>query len=236
MAKGFLSWGDVALERKGKGSSGKDEYLWLKSGNKYKVRTVHKAVHFWKYFHRDDQGRLRTAITEDPRTCPIAATHPGLAEKASERYAIYVIDRSDQQVKIMEAPRSVFSPMRQRYETNGKKPGGGADGSDWEIQVVGAGINTRYTTIYIEDTPLTKDEITKLKVELDGDKDKLKKIYAVHTPEEIEKRLFAPWSEIMKSGQSNDVTMDSNGTVDSDADTFIDTEKSNDEVDEIDLW
>lgn len=105
-----------------------------------------------------------------------------------------------------------------------------------EIQVVGAGINTRYTTIYIEDTPLTKDEITKLKVELDGDKDKLKKIYAVHTPEEIEKRLFAPWSEIMKSGQSNDVTMDSNGTVDSDADTFIDTEKSNDEVDEIDLW
>ena len=123
-------WGGVAPDKRG---HGKPMYLWLKSGNKYRIRPLLLPIEFYKYFNRKD-GRARFAICDDPATCPVAAKHTEL-QKPSSRYAIYVIDRSDQQVKIMEAPRSVFSPMRQRYETNGKKPGGGADGSDWRFRL-----------------------------------------------------------------------------------------------------
>ncbi|MCD6435317.1 MAG: hypothetical protein J7L15_02915 [Clostridiales bacterium] len=193
MAKGFEDWAVVAQEKKGKGSAGKDDYLWLKSGNKYRVRPIHKTVHFWKYFHRDDQNRLRTAITEDPDTCPIAATHAGLREKASERYAIYVIDRADGKLKIMEGPKSVFMPFRKRWEVSGKSPGGSVDGGDWQIEIVGSGKNTSYTSTYVEDTPLTAEELAIIQDAMKDGNSRLLDIYDDHTPEEIEKRLFSDW-------------------------------------------
>jgi hypothetical protein len=200
---GYVDWGDVATRKDSEGGGTKIEYLWLKSGNKYTFRPVHMAVHLWKYFHRDSSGRLRTAICGDPDTCPVAAAHPELG-RPSERYAIYVIDREDGKLKVMEGPKTAFFPFRQRWEATKKNPGSSTEGGDWQITVSGKNKNTTYSSIYLEDAALTKEEVVMIKEAMAEKKNKLTTIYKENTPEEIEKRLFGEW-------ETNDSNSDSSG-------------------------
>ena len=187
----YVQWEAVGPETSNK--TGKLEYLRLKSGNTYRVRPLYYPVDFYKYFHRKD-GRLRTAIVKDPRSCPVRAAHSEL-NKPSKRYAILVLDRTDNsKVKILEAPLSVFKPLRDHYNATGKKPGGGNDGSDWQIKVEGQKLSTNYSVIYLADAPLTDDEKAKIKDAVDGDQEILEKIYAADDPETIEKKLFGEWN------------------------------------------
>ena len=185
---GYLEWGDVGSEK-----TTKTTYLWLKSGNKYKVRPLHKCVPVYKYFYRNQEGRLRTAICEDPANCPVGDKHPEL-QTPSERYAMYVIDREDGVIKVMEGPKTLFIPFKHRYQATKKSPGGDKNGSDWYIEVTGSGKKTKYICTYLEDTPLTASEKNSLQEEWGGEKDKLRKIYKPHTSEEIEQRLFGEWN------------------------------------------
>jgi hypothetical protein len=201
---GFTEWCDVAPKKESTNSSNADrpEYLWLKSGSTYRVRPVHLPVHFYKFFLRKD-GKLRTALCEDPKNCSVLATHPEL-KAPNGRYAIYVIDREDGKLKIMEAPRTVFLPMRKRCEQVGVKPGG-KDGGDWAIEVSGSGLKTEYSTTYLTDTPFTDAEKKMINEEFKEDKAKLAKLYKPHTEEQIEKRLFGDWENTSNKGavQSN---------------------------------
>ncbi|HDZ25300.1 hypothetical protein LCGC14_1212590 [marine sediment metagenome] len=199
---GYVDWPDVAPPESG--GTEKVEYLRLRSGQKYKIRPVHKPVHFFKYFYRNEKGELRTAICEDPDTCPVGASHDDLGSPSS-RYAIHVFDRADGKLKVMEGPKTVFLPFRQRFEVTGKDPAGSTTGGDWAVDIQGTGKATKYTLTYIEDTPLNKDEITAVQeqgVVESGDQDgRLKIIYKSHSPEIIEKRLFA---ETLNDNQSSD--------------------------------
>ena len=190
---GYLEWNNVAtgVERS---DSTKVDFLWLKSGGKYRIRPIHLAVSFFKYFHRDGNGKLRTAICSDPDTCSVLASHPDL-KKPGQRYAIFVIDRADNKIKVMEGPKTVFVPFRKRFEVTQTSPGGAKDGGDWLIEVAGSGKKTTYSSTYIEDTPLTKDEREMLKDFLEEDKEKLKKIYKADSVEDIERKLFGEWEE-----------------------------------------
>jgi hypothetical protein len=164
------------------------DFLRLQSGNSYKIRPVFEPVKFFKYFHKN-AGKLKTAICGKPDACKVRMDHPEL-KKPSLRFAAYVIDRADNKVKILEAPQSVFRPIGARLGLTGQNPGGGKDGSDWQITVTGTGLNTTYAVDYIQQTPLNQEERDLIKEALDGDKEKLKKLYKVDSAEQIEEKLF----------------------------------------------
>ena len=179
------------------GSGELSDFLRLKSGQSYKIRPILESVKFFKYFHKNN-GKLITAICGNPNTCPVKDKHPDL-KKPSLRFAAYVIDRADGKVKILEAPQSVFRPIGASLEMTGKNPGGGADGSDWYIKVSGTGLNTTYDVGFIQHSPLTPEEKILVREALKGendefDKEKLKKLYKIDTPAEIEEKLFGEGS------------------------------------------
>lgn len=203
----YIDWGEVAPQRDGlPGTDEKNvQFLWLKSGNTYKIRPIHLPVHFYKYFHKH-LGKLRVSICGDPDMCPVRVSHPEL-DKPKERYAIFVLDRADDKIKVMEGPRSVFLPMRKRSEATGKKPGG-KEGGDWQIEITGSGLRTEYSITYLEDTVFSNEEKEKIKKALGGDRQRLKKIFEIDSSEEIERKLFGSLENI-SSNTTEDVKTDS---------------------------
>lgn len=181
----YVQWGSVPEDSNG---GDKSEFLKLRTGNKYQIRPVFDPVKFFRYFHKYE-GKFRTAICDKPDVCPVRDRHPEL-KKPSMRYAAYVIDRADGKIKILEAPQSVFRPIGSTFESTGKNPGSGKDGSDFQIKVTGTGLNTKYDVAWAGSTPLTVEERATLKEALDGDMKRLQKLYKVDTPEEIEAKLF----------------------------------------------
>jgi hypothetical protein len=182
----YVQWDSVP---KDSGNTGeKSDFLRLEGGRTYKIRPIFNPIKFFKYFHKNN-GRLRTAICSKPEVCPVRDRHPEL-KKPSLRYVAYVIDREDNKVKILEAPQSVFRPIGSSLEATGKNPGSSKDGSDWQIKVVGKGLNTTYEVAWAGATPLSEAEKEMIKEALDGDTKKLKKIYKTDTSEEIEEKLF----------------------------------------------
>lgn len=201
----FVQWNDVASGNNSGGDGSKNDFLKLESGNSYKIRPLFYPIQFWKYFHKHNE-KLRTAICEDPDTCPVRASHPELG-KAALRFAAYVIDRADGKIKILEAPQSVFRPIGNRAEATNKNPGDITEGSDWIIKVSGQGMKKRYEVTYLDQTPLSSAEKSLVKEALNGDKNKLKSIYPSDSPEKIEKKLFGDFSnnEEDSSGISSEV-------------------------------
>jgi len=211
--EGYLEWSDIP-ENESKSTQKKHEYLWLKSGKKYRVRPVHYAVPLFKYFHRDAKGMLRTALCPDPDKCEVALAHPEL-KKPSRRYAIYVIDREDGKLKIMEGPKSVFLPLKKRFEATGKNPGGSDTGGDWQIEITGKGQkNTTYSVVFLEDTPLSGEEKQLVKEVMEDEKRLFKNIYKVNTPEEIEKRLFGEYENKDNDSKSSTAFIENNNSQD----------------------
>lgn len=181
----YIQWGSVSNDGNG---GEKSEFLKLKTGNTYRIRPVLDPVKFYKYFHKHE-GKLRTAICDKPDICPVRDKYPDL-KKPSLRYAAYVIDRADGKIKILEAPQSVFRPIGSTYESTGKNPGSGTDGSDFQVKVTGTGLATKYEVAWAGSTPLTAEERESLKEALDGDMKKLQKLYKVDSAEKIEEKLF----------------------------------------------
>jgi hypothetical protein len=182
------------------GSAKKVDFLKLTSGGTYRIRPIYQPVRFWKYFNKKGD-RLRTAICSDADTCSIRDRYPDL-KKPSLRYAAVVIDRADGKVKIIEAPKMVFSPLGNHMDVTGKNPGSSKDGYDFQIKVVGKGLNTRYEVTPINNTPLTADEMKLIQATIGGDvKTVLADMFRVDTPEQIEKKLFG---EIESSGATED--------------------------------
>jgi hypothetical protein len=194
MSVDYSEWDKVAGENEagtsGGGGGGKVAYLKLKGT--HTVRPVHKPVEFYKWFHLND-GKLRTAITRDDEVIRQVMQDHDELKKPSHRYAIYVFDRDDGELKIMEAPVSVFRYFRIRYDATGQTPGG-KDGGDWQITVTGSGPkNTRYSAKYLKDAPLTKEEAGEIQKLLKEEDRLLTSRYKSHDVEGIEKRLFGEW-------------------------------------------
>ena len=190
---GYVQWGEV------KTGNGGTEFLQLKSGVTKTVRPIMKLIHFQKFFHKPEGGKLRTAVVSDEVSAQMMVNHPEL-KKPANRFVIYVIDREDEKVRIMEFPVTVYKAFSDRFEATGKNPAGGAEDGDYRIKVSGSGMTTSYTTTFLDNSPLTEKEKELIKEELGGDKEKLLKIYKFNTVEEAEKKLFSSEEE---EGSSN---------------------------------
>jgi hypothetical protein len=186
---GFVQW------KHDSNGEGKTDFLTLKSGSTYKIRPLLEAYNFNKYFHKID-GKMRTAVVDDEVVSQLAAKYPSELNKPANRYAMYVIDRNDEnKIKIMEFPISVYKAFCNSFDATKRKPGSRQDGSDWLIKKTGTGLNTSYETTFVDYTPLTEDEYEKFKKVLGGDLQRIAAIFPFSTLEEAEKKLFGPEEE-----------------------------------------
>lgn len=184
---GLVDWQDVDPKPQSAGDN-KDKYLRLEAGKKYRIRPCGKPLQIHRYYVTDATGKTRSAITEDPKTCIIKQKYPN--EEAKPRYAINVIDRADGKIKILEAPPSVFRPMKEWAEATSKDPGG-IDGADFAVSVEvpnGDKRRTIYKTMALVPTILSEEEVTYVK----GNKHKLPEIYKPTPQDKIESVLFGP--------------------------------------------
>ena len=149
---GQVDWDSVDMPR----NRTKVNFLRLKSGNTYTVRLFHKPIPVNRYYVQGPGGKSRSAICENPDTCPVALTR---GVKPKSRYGIIVLDRGDKnEVKVLEAPAGVFKDFKKFYDTNQIDPGGN-EGPDFVISVVGEGLNTRYEVAYkMGSKPFTPEE------------------------------------------------------------------------------
>jgi len=137
-------------------------FLKLEPNRSYKVRFVGKPCEIWKYWIERSDGQVRRAITEDPKTCIIAKKH---GEKPKQRFAVQCFDRADGKLKILEAPISVFKSIAAWYNESGVEPGSKGAG-DFAIKVERVGNdpkNTRYTVMFLNYVPFTKEEVETFK-------------------------------------------------------------------------
>ena len=103
--------------------------LTLTPGFRHTIRLIHRPVKFWRSVGVD--GRSRIISTES------AQKVAGDVPRALCRYAVNVIDRADQQVKVLEGPERLFMELRRCHELTGVELGG-ADAFDINIEVSAA--------------------------------------------------------------------------------------------------
>ena len=133
-------------------------FLHLRVGSTYTLRLFHKVKPIWRYYN---VANKRSAITADPKNCPITIKYPDM--KAKERYAIIVIDRSDNQIKIMDGPAVLFQQFHNYWEANQINPSG-PDAPDWVIKVTGTPPKVEFkATALAKPSPITAEEIAALK-------------------------------------------------------------------------
>jgi len=153
-----VDWNSFSSDSK----KGDKNFLKLEPNKSYKVRFVGKPCEIWKYWIERSDGQIRRAITEDPRTCVIAKKH---GEKPKQRFAVQCFDRADGKLKILEAPISIFKSIAAWYNESGVEPGSKGAG-DFAIKVERPGNdpkNTRYTVMFLNYVPFTKEEIETFK-------------------------------------------------------------------------
>jgi hypothetical protein len=175
----FYEWGSTT----DKGQSGM--FLKLEPNKKYRLRLVSKAV---QYFQHWDPIPCRSPGVDKETGKPI---DPLLAQgfKPKERYSIWVINREDNQLKIIDFPPTLgeqFSNWKALYNA---EPGG-KEGPDWVIEGKCPGGDkkrTKWTASYLDRTPFTEQELEA--ISKGNLREKLAEARKDHSPEEILKML-----------------------------------------------
>lgn len=149
----------------GGGSGGKDKVNFVKftAGSSKTLRPIGKAVMFYKFF----MPSTRRSVVVDPEFKNDAAAklsaHSGEEVRPTLRYAINVIDREDNKIKVLEGGQQIFEHFANWSKGNNGAPPGGSNGMDWTISASGEEKNRKYTATPIRSAPLTESEISRIK-------------------------------------------------------------------------
>jgi len=156
------------------------------------VRPVGPPVGFFSFFSPSLRRSFRCDLGN-------AAVAKQLAEvlncEPSQKFAINVIDRSDNVIKIMEAPMTVYEQMVDVCSVN-KTKAGGKNGGDWKVSTKpvkrkGGGQSRRYTANFLGKEPFTEEELARIENE-DPSKNEwyiLDDIYKEDDPESVKQLI-----------------------------------------------
>lgn len=206
---GAIDWASLSTPTPKSGGK-KTDFVKFEDGNTYTVRPVGKGVQFCKIFVRTPNGNrsICVDIEHKDEAAKIISAKTGNEVKPQERYAINVIDRSDNSIRVMEGGSQIFKPLAIWAKGNNTAPGGNA-GGDWLITVEGkGGANNirRYSASFLRPVPLSADELVRVK-----DKKELfdlEKIFKSVPIQDVIKVLFG---QSQSRSQSSD--MDEEGNV-----------------------
>jgi hypothetical protein len=161
----------------GKEGKGKTRYIKFEDGQTVEVRPVGRIYEFAKFFVKGKEGN-RSVVVDlalADEAAEILSKHEGKEVKYSHRYAVNVIDRADNIIKVLEGGRSIFKYFAAWAKRHGASPGGNT-GFNWEITATGKGLNREYTTQPIGPSPVSAEE--KARYKANGDFFSIEEIYA----------------------------------------------------------
>lgn len=153
----------------GKGGKQKNKYVKFTDGSSVNFRPFGEGVQFYKFFVNTPQGARSVCVDEADKNEVAAkiAAKTGKDVKPNERYAINVIDRADNSVKILEGGKSIFKSFYVWAEGNKAHPSHAEKGGDWMVTAEGAGMTRKYSAMYIRPSPLTQEEMQLEKYKLE---------------------------------------------------------------------
>lgn len=173
-----MGWSDIPT---GNSYSNNNIFLYLKDGESVTMRLLGKLHYFKKYFIYSPSFKSAVCLDED--TCPVATTHN---IRPTLRFAINVLDRRDNKIKVFEQSEYIFKNFKTFYEKTGRNPGG-SNGAEFKISVSGVGKDKRYKVTFVGPHSLTEEDVSLIKSKGLHD---LKKIYVATDPSKIEEILF----------------------------------------------
>ncbi|MFA5599054.1 MAG: hypothetical protein WDA06_00520 [Phenylobacterium sp.] len=186
------------------------EYVKFTNGSSHAVRPLGKPYYYTQLGMQVD-GRYRSVTVTDPNDfIELFKKYKGL--RASEKYAVNVICREDNVIRILQGPDSIFKEFKSYYAHTQKNPGG-QEGADFIIKATGDGKERRYETKFDKPTVLTPDEKVLVKNNLYD----LEKIFkTVDDIKDAENRLLGNFnnnSEERSPNSDDDLDFDNNNAV-----------------------
>jgi hypothetical protein len=156
----IVDWNSLGGEEQGGGNRGK--YLRFESGKMYTVRPVGRAFEFFKFFVKPTNKSVVVETEDVDAAAALLSEEFGMECKPQHRYAVNVIDREDNKIKIMEGGQMIFKQFALWAKGNNTHPGG-MGGGDWLIQVTGDGLARKYNAQCIRPAPLSEEEVERVK-------------------------------------------------------------------------
>ncbi|MHA2279366.1 MAG: hypothetical protein ACXAC5_00535 [Promethearchaeota archaeon] len=156
-------------DNKGKGNG--ITFLRFERDKTYKIRPFGSAVEFYKIFIAKGKPSIIVDGGDKDQAVKLLSEHTGTELRPSYRNAMFIIDRADGRVRILEGGFQIFEQFGNWSESSGIKPGSG-QGGDWSIKVEGDGVGgsnpRKYHTVYLGPSAFSEEEkqmISKLKEE-----------------------------------------------------------------------
>jgi len=183
----IVEWNDVCSQGNKKYDS--DEILRVKPGCNLKVRLISKSMRLVKVFTKNQKCII---VDNEDTGRQLKEEYPNKIKNVSVRYASWCIDRDSGEMKILDFPQTVARKFSNRIVILGKKISGVEEGCDWTITTNGKkGIEVRYDTVCLEETPLTDEEKEMVKSKMaDKDSFDLTKKFEAYSFEDAKKKLF----------------------------------------------
>lgn len=153
-----------------KGGNGDDPdrivFLRFERDRTYRIRPIGNAVQFYKFFIEKGKPSIVVSPKFKDAAMKMLSEHSGNEYKPSYRCAMFILDRSDGRVKVMEGGFQIFDSFAKWSQATGVQPGHG-QGGDWNISVEGDGVGgsnpRKYTTVFLGNSVFSDNERAMLK-------------------------------------------------------------------------
>ena len=201
----FTNFDPNSRKNKGNGIT----FLRFESGKTYKVRPFGSCVEFYKLFIAKGKPSIIVDPGDKDEAAKILSEATGKEIRPNYRNAMFVIDREDDKIKILEGGFQIFEAFGNWSTMSGIKPGAGQAG-DWAITVTGDGVGganpRKYSPVYMGPSIFSSEEKKKISALKAADKLKLGNFLKETVLSEI---LVAAGLETQATGEQEAVTSDS---------------------------
>lgn len=136
-------------------------FMRFESGKTYKVRPFGGCVEFYKLFIAKGKPSIIVDPGDKDEAARILSEKIGREIRPSYRNAMFVIDRENGKIKILEGGFQIFEAFGNWSTSSGIKPGAGQAG-DWAITVTGDGVGgsnpRKYSPTYMGPVMFSDEE------------------------------------------------------------------------------
>lgn len=193
------------------GDSNGISFMRFESGKTYRVRPIGNCVGYYKFFIAKGKPSLVFGPKEKDAAAKLLSEHSGQEMRPTHRYAMFVIDREDGRIKILEGGPQIYDAFGSWTKGSGLKPGSLKAG-DWQIVVTGEGAGgsnpRRYSSVYLSPTVFSNDERKMIEDLRSDDKLKLSN-FLIETPlDQVLEKAYGVKGEPVAVGASDKSSQD----------------------------
>jgi len=141
-------------------------FLKFTDNSTHIVRPVGAAYAYWRFWYKAARKYIIAKVIVDEEGKVIESNLEELKElldcDPEQRFAMNVIDRADNQIKILQGPMNMAQDFAEVAQHSGNSPGG-SNGGDWKITSKGAGKSRRYHCNFTGPQPFSQEELARIK-------------------------------------------------------------------------